>query len=83
MVAETLATLPVGDCPVWTGSNHDVSRFPSRWAGGSDRKTRLALLVLVMLPGTLILYYGDEIGMRELPVPPALRQDRMTAGSGP
>jgi alpha-glucosidase len=80
VVTETLAALPAGACPVWTGSNHDISRFPSRWAGGDERKTRLALLVLAMLPGTLILYYGDEIGMPDLPVPPALRQDHMTAG---
>jgi glycosidase len=43
-------------------------------------KARLALLLLAMLPGTLILYYGDEIAMRDLAVPPALRRDHMTAG---
>ena len=38
------------------------------------------MLVMSMLPGTLILYYGDEIAMTDLPVPAALRRDQMTAG---
>jgi alpha-glucosidase len=80
VVAETLAALPAGECPVWTASNHDISRFPSRWCGGDERKARLALLALSMLPGTLILYYGDEIGMTDLDVPAAARRDQMTAG---
>jgi alpha-glucosidase len=79
VVAETLAHLPVGACPVWTASNHDVSRFPTRWCGGDERKARLALLVLATLPGSLMLYYGDEIAMTDVPVPPPLRRDEMTA----
>ena len=27
--------------PVWTGSNHDKSRFPTRWADGDPASTRL------------------------------------------
>jgi alpha-glucosidase len=80
VVAETLARLPAGACPVWTASNHDVSRFPTRWCGGDERKARLALLVLATLPGSLMLYYGDEIAMTDVPVPPELRRDKMTAG---
>jgi len=78
IVVGTLAALPPGACPVWTGSNHDLGRFPSRWCGGDDRKTRLALLVLTTLPGTSVLYYGDEIGMTDVAVPPALRRDHAT-----
>jgi alpha-glucosidase len=80
VVARTLAALPPGECPVWAASNHDISRFPTRWCDGDERKARLALLILAMLPGTLILYYGDEIAMRDVPVPPDLRRDQMTAG---
>ncbi len=79
IVAETLAALPAGESAVWTASNHDISRFPSRWAGGDERKARLALLVLALLPGTFVLYYGDEIAMTDVDVPPALRRDRMTS----
>jgi alpha-glucosidase len=63
---------------VWMGSNHDLGRFPSRWCGGDERKIRLALLVLATLPGTTVLYYGDEIGMTDVDVPPALRRDHAT-----
>jgi alpha-glucosidase len=65
---------------VWAASNHDISRYPWRWCGGDERKARLALLVLSMLPGTLVLYYGDEIGMTDADVPAAARRDQMTAG---
>jgi alpha-glucosidase len=49
--------------PVWTGSNHDVQRFQTRWCGDDERKVRMALLMLLTLRGTPFLYYGDEIGM--------------------
>ena len=81
VVAGTRAKLPAGACPVWTASNHDVGRFASRWCGGDERKARLALLVLATLPGTTVLYYGDEIAMTDVAVPPGLRQDRMSAGN--
>jgi len=82
VVAQTLATLPAGACPVWMASNHDVGRFPSRWCGADERKIRLALLVLATLPGTTVLYYGDEIGMTDVDVPVELQQDVMSRGAG-
>jgi alpha-glucosidase len=82
VVERTLAALPAGACPVWTASNHDVSRFPSRWCGDDERKARLALLVLATLPGATVLYYGDEIAMTDATVPAALRRDHMTPGVG-
>jgi alpha-glucosidase len=78
VVAATLDRLPAGCCPVWTASNHDVGRFPTRWCDGDRRKVMLALLVLMTLPGTTVLYYGDEIGMTDVPVPPSLRRDLMS-----
>jgi alpha-glucosidase len=82
VVRRTLAALPSGACPVWMGSNHDIGRFPSRWCAGDDRKIRLALLVLATLPGTTVLYYGDEIGMTDVDVPVALRRDTATLDRG-
>jgi alpha-glucosidase len=81
IVGATLERLPAGACPVWTASNHDVGRFATRWCGGDERKVRLALLVLVTLPGTTVLYYGDEIGMTDVAVPPELRRDEMSRDS--
>jgi alpha-glucosidase len=69
LVEETLELLPDGCVPVWTGSNHDVSRFPTRWAAGNHDATRCALTMLLTLPGCAFLYYGDELGMPDTAVP--------------
>jgi alpha-glucosidase len=63
IVEETEAVLPPGAWPAWTGSNHDMFRFPTRWAGDDPRKVRAALLMLLCLRGTPFLYQGDEIGL--------------------
>ena len=83
LVDETLAALPTGARPVWTGSNHDVGRFPSRWCHGDPARIRLALLILLTLPGTTVLYYGDEIGMTDVAVPAELQRDPMTQAGSP
>jgi alpha-glucosidase len=70
VVAETERLFPPGSWPVWTASNHDVGRFPTRWAGGDERRSRVALMLLLTLRGTPTLYYGDELLMPETPVPP-------------
>jgi alpha-glucosidase len=80
VVAQTMAALPRGACPVWTGSNHDLGRFATRWCAGDERRARLALLVLSTLPGTVVLYYGDEIGMTDVDVPAGMQRDVMTLG---
>jgi alpha-glucosidase len=54
---------------VWTLGNHDVTRFATRWADGDERRVRLALMLLLTLRGTPVLYYGDEIGMAEAEIP--------------
>jgi alpha-glucosidase len=63
------ALLPPTAWPVWAGSNHDAGRFPTRWCGGDERRIRVSLMLLLTLRGTPILYYGDEIGAGEVPVP--------------
>ena len=68
IVAATEAALPPGAWPVWTLGNHDVSRFPTRWAKGDRDRTRALLMLLLTLRGTPFLYYGDEIGMTDVPV---------------
>ncbi|HUJ06511.1 MAG TPA: alpha-amylase family glycosyl hydrolase [Streptosporangiaceae bacterium] len=82
-LASTMAALPAGACPVWTASNHDVGRFPSRWCGGDPVRVRLAHLLLATLPGAVVLYYGDEIGMTDVIVPPELQRDPMSARRPP
>jgi alpha-glucosidase len=68
IVEEVEATLPAGGWPIWTGSNHDVSRLATRWAGGDPAKVRCALLILLTLRGTPFLYQGDEIGLTDGPI---------------
>jgi len=68
VVEETEAMLPPGAWPVWTGSNHDMSRFASRWAAGDPARVRVAILMLLGLRGTPVLYQGDEIGLGDVPV---------------
>jgi alpha-glucosidase len=74
VVERTNAHLPAGAWPAWTGSNHDMSRFATRWAHGDPKQIRAALLMLLGLRGTPVLYQGDEIGLGDVTVePPDLR----------
>ena len=66
------AALPHGAAPNWVLGNHDKPRIASRV--GQER-ARLAAMLLLTLRGTPTLYYGDEIGMADVPIPPAEVQD--------
>jgi alpha-glucosidase len=70
IVAETQALLPEHAWPVWTLGNHDTTRFPTRWAGGDPGLARCALMLLLTLRGTPVLYYGDELAMPQAEIPP-------------
>ena len=65
VLERTESLLPDRAWPVWTGSNHDVSRLATRWGGGDPAKARLALMMLLTLRGTPVLYQGDEIGLTD------------------
>jgi alpha-glucosidase len=81
VVAQTETMLPTGATPVWHASSHDDPRFATRWCGGDERLARCALVALLCLRGTTILYQGDEIAM-EAPLVPAERVRDM-AGRDP
>ena len=80
VVADSLAQFPDGACPVWAGSNHDLPRMSTRWAQGDARKVRMAHTLLATLPGTFVVYYGDELGMPDSDIPASLHRDPLTAG---
>jgi alpha-glucosidase len=70
VVAKTEQLLPSDAWPVWALSSHDVARFPTRICAEDDAKVRCAQLLLLGLRGTPVLYYGDELGMRQVDIPP-------------
>src|SRR5690606_5974371 len=58
--------LPGESWPNWVLSNHDRPRIASRVG---EAQARIAAMLLLTLRGTPTLYYGDEIGMRDEPIP--------------
>jgi alpha-glucosidase len=75
VVEITESRLPTGAWPAWTGSNHDMARLSSRWAGGDPQRSRAALVILLCLRGTPVLYQGDEIGLTDVAVPQGKLRD--------
>lgn len=69
VVEQTYAVLPPDAWPVWMLSNHDIERMATRMCNGEERKIRCALLALLTLRGSAILYQGDEIGLEQVVVP--------------
>ena len=58
-----------GVWPTTVMSNHDLPRAASRYAKGEqDAQARIALALLLTLRGTPFMYYGEEIGMRDIAV---------------
>ncbi len=56
-----------GRWPTTVMSNHDTPRTASRYARGEDdAQAKLAMAILLTLRGTPFLYYGEEIGMRDV-----------------
>ncbi|ONH35670.1 glycoside hydrolase family 13 protein [Protofrankia sp. BMG5.30] len=84
IAADLAATAEVGAPTTWVLANHDVTRPASRYGSGETglRRARAALLTLLALPGPVFLYQGDELGLPEVDVPPAYRQDPVWERSG-
>jgi alpha-glucosidase len=64
--------LPPGAWPNWVLGNHDRPRVASRVG---PEQARVAAMLLLTLRGTPTLYYGDEIGMRQVPIAPGEVRD--------
>jgi alpha-glucosidase len=64
--------LPSYGWPNWVLGNHDNPRIASR-AGSAQ--AGVAGMLLLTLRGTPTLYYGDEIGMADVPIAPNQVQD--------
>jgi alpha-glucosidase len=64
--------LPDGAWPNYVLGNHDRPRLATRVGAA---QARVAATLLLTLRGTPTLYYGDELGMRDVPIPPDRVQD--------
>jgi alpha-glucosidase len=72
IIGEYEAILPEHGWPNWVLGNHDRPRIASRIG---PAQARLAAMLLLTLRGTPTLYYGDEIGMRDVEIPLEKVQD--------
>ncbi|CAN5115383.1 alpha-amylase family glycosyl hydrolase [soil metagenome] len=83
-VEEFDRVLPRDGWPNYGLSNHDRPRHASRFddgKGAGTARARVAAMMLLTLRGTPFLYYGEELGMMDVPVPPELATD--VAGRDP
>ena len=64
--------LPENGWPNWVLGNHDQPRITSRVGAA---QARVAAMLLLTLRGTPTIYYGEEIGMRDVPIPEEEVQD--------
>ncbi len=71
-IDEYEAALPAGGWPNWVLGNHDQPRITSRVGA---EQSRVAAMLLLTLRGTPTIYYGDELGMRDVPIPAEEVQD--------
>jgi alpha-glucosidase len=77
-IAEREAAFGPDGWPTVVLSNHDRSRHASRFDDGrhGDGRAKVAATLLLTLRGTPFLYYGEEIALRDVPIPRAVAADR-------
>jgi len=65
-LSEHLSAIPKGGWPTIVFSNHDQPRHIDRYGADGDAqgRARATALLLLTMPGTPFLYYGEELGMR-------------------
>jgi len=65
-LSDHVPAIPKGGWPTIVFSNHDQPRHIDRYGTGGDAqaRARAAALLLLTMPGTPFLYYGEEVGMR-------------------
>ncbi|HSR66355.1 MAG TPA: alpha-amylase family glycosyl hydrolase [Acidobacteriota bacterium] len=66
MVERYESLLPPGAWPCYVASNHDRHRSASRVG---KRQARCANMLLLTLRGTPTVYYGEELGLENVPIP--------------
>ncbi|HEY2178593.1 MAG TPA: alpha-amylase family glycosyl hydrolase [Caulobacteraceae bacterium] len=70
LFAEAIAAWAEADgWPSWSLGNHDVARFATRLGGDDPDHVRVLMAALMLLPGTIFLYQGEELGLPQGEVP--------------
>jgi glycosidase len=72
VISEYMKMLPVGAWPNWVLGNHDNARIATRVG---VLQAPIAAMLLLTLPGRLTIYYGEELGMTNVLIPPEDVQD--------
>ncbi len=72
LIAGYEAALPPGGWPNWVLGNHDRPRVATK---RGQAQARVAAMLLLTLRGTPTLYYGDELGLSDVAIPPAQIED--------
>src|SRR5262245_57740933 len=72
LVREYESLLPSGGWPNWVLGNHDQPRVATRFGSA---QVRAAMVLLMTLRGTPTLYYGDELGLENVPIPAEHQRD--------
>ena len=67
MISEYDQRVPEEEWPNWVLGNHDQHRIATRIG---EPQARVAAMLLLTLRGTPTLYYGDELGMHDVQIPP-------------
>jgi alpha-glucosidase len=65
IISEYMSVLPARAWPNWVLGNHDNVRIATRVG---VQQAPVAAMLLLTLPGTLTMYYGEEIGMTNVPI---------------
>lgn len=72
IIEEYDGAIPPGGWPNWVLGNHDQPRIATRVG---PEQTGVAAMLLLTLRGTPTMYYGDEIGLANVAIPPDALQD--------
>jgi alpha-glucosidase len=72
VITEYMGALPQGAWPNWVLGNHDNARIATRVG---PQQARVAAMLLLTLPGTVTMYYGEELAMTNGTIPPAAVKD--------
>ena len=65
-------SLKPGYVPIYSTGNHDQSRIATRYGYAG---ARIISMMTLTLPGVPLMYYGDEIGMKDVNIPLNAIQD--------